>query len=295
MNTQTTIDNAQTNTVRASGGHADFDQRPTLGDVAPAGLSPSSAKQVTGSTVFDIIDELSSTGQIVALRSLANGALYAAIMHAHTKVTWDGPTQDDGALSVPEQRRLDYYESLNGRINQQASLYAYASHQLAPLAATQFDEPMDFDTTFDFAANNASQADRGDAEMPDELLEALGITRAQLKLIDAAEEKKRAERDVKLRESLREHRTVIQAEIGSLAYTQGDDQVTGTFTADQHVAMYRKVADKLRGRVNQLVAIRGRFDGALGEAMLVSADAKTVDKAYVQFARKNQSETRDAA
>lgn len=295
MNTQTNIENAQTNTVRASGGHADFDQRPTLGDVAPAGLSPSTAKQVTGATVFDIIDELSSTGQIVALRSLANGALYAAIMHAHTKVTWDGPTQDDGTLSIPEQRRLDYYESLTGRLNQQVCLYTYASNLLSPLAATQFDEPMDFDTTFDFAANNASQADRGDAEMPDELLEALGITRAQLKLIDAAEEKKRAERDAKLRESLREHRAVIEAEVGSLAYSPGDDAVVDTFTADQHVAMFRKVADKLRGRVNQLVAIRNRYEGALGEAMLISADAKTVDKAYVQFARKNQSELRDAA
>lgn len=264
------------------------------GTHAPPGLEPSAASQVSGNTVFDEVFNLSRIGQLTVLRSMANSALYSAIMAAHTRVSWDGPTEDDGTLNAAELKRLAYYESLPARINQQRALYEYAAKEVSALSSSEFDEPMDFDTMFDFAANNASQQSVND-DLPDEVLEALGITRAQLKLIDADEQRRQAHRDAKLRASLRELKGSIAAEIGGLVPDLGNDEVTTTFTAEQHVKLYEKAVKKLQAKMAQLLSIRHRYEDALGDAMLLANDAKTLDKAYVAFLRRNSSELRDAA
>ena len=271
-----------------------------FGDHAPddrgalVGLAPTTGAQVSGTTLFGIIEDLSSPGQIQVLRSLANGALYAAVMHTHTQITWDGPTEDDGTLSQQDIKRLAFYEDQPRRIMQQVELYAYAADQLEPFAQTDFDRPMTIDTTLDFAMNNARRRD-GNDELPEEVLEALGITKAQLKLIDAEEDRKQAAKDAELRDSVREHAADIRAELGDVTRLRPSSDVLDTFTAEQHRAFFVKVGGKLQARVNQLLAIRKRYDGALGEAMLISADAKAVDKALVKFIKRNRDELRDAA
>lgn len=264
------------------------------GTHAPLGLDPSAASQVSGNTIFDEVFNLSSIGQLTVLRSMANSALYSAIMAAHSRVTWDGPTDDTGALNAAELKRLAYFDSLPARINQQRALYEYAAKELQALSNSEFDAPMDFDTMFDFAATNASQQSVND-DLPDDVLEALGITRAQLKLIDADEQKRQAKRDSDLRASLKEMRSAIAAEVGGLVPDLGNDEVTTSFTAEQHVRLYEKAIKKLQGRMAQLLGIRHRYDGALGDAMLLASDVKTLDKAYVAFRRRNSSELRDAA
>ncbi|HRP74555.1 MAG TPA: hypothetical protein PKZ27_03110 [Rhodocyclaceae bacterium] len=262
---------------------------------ALAGLQPSTATQVSGNTLFQTIDDLSSVGQIQVLRALANGALYAAVMQTHTQLVWDGPTEDDGTLTPQDVKRLEYYESLPRRIMQQCELYAWSADQLKAFAQSQFDLPMTLDTTLDFAMNNARRRDALGDELPDEVLEALGITRAQLKLIDADEERKQAKKDAELRDSIREVEDDLRAELDPLTKLEPRDDVLETFTAEQHRALFQKAGSKLQARVNQLLAIRKRYDGALGEAMLVSADAKTVDAALVKFIKRNRDELRDAA
>lgn len=264
------------------------------GTHAPLGLDPSAASQVSGNTLFDEVFNLSSIGQLTVLRALANSALYSAIMSAHTRVSWDGPTEDDGTLNAAELKRLAYYESLPVRINQQRALYEYAAKEAFTLSSSEFDAPMDFDTMFDFAANNASQQQVND-DLPDDVLEALGITRAQLKVIDADEQKRQARRDADLRASLKDLRSSIAAEIGGLVPDLGNDEVTTTFTAEQHVKLYEKAVKKLQAKMAQLLGIRHRYDGALGDAMLLASDVKTLDKAYAAFRRRNSAELRDAA
>lgn len=263
------------------------------GTHAPLGLDPSAASQVSGNTIFDEVFNLSSIGQLTVLRSMANSALYSAIMAAHTRVTWDGPTEDNGELNAAELKRMAYFESLPARINQQRALYEYAAKEAAALSNSEFDAPMDFDTMFDFACTHASQQQVND--LPDDVLEALGITRAQLKLIDADEQKRQAKRDSDLRASLKEMRSAIAAEVGGLVPDLGNDEVTTSFTAEQHVRLYEKAIKKLQSRMAQLLGIRHRYDGALGDAMLLANDVKTLDKAYVAFLRRNSSELRDAA
>ena len=264
------------------------------GTHAPLGLDPTGASQVSGNTIFDEVFNLSSIGQLTVLRSMANSALYSAIMAAHTRVSWDGPTDDTGALNAAELKRLAYFESLPARINQQRALYEYAAKEASHLSSSEFDAPMDFDTMFDFACTNASQQSVND-DLPDDVLEALGITRAQLKLIDADEQKRQAKRDNELRASLKQVRGAIAAEVGGLVPDLGNDEVTTSFTAEQHVRLYEKAVKKLQSRMAQLLGIRHRYDGALGDAMLLASDVKTLDKAYVAFLRRNNGELRDAA
>lgn len=288
------LQDAMDNSRRASGGVAFAPEPDAPNPRQLVGQEDSTAAQVNGNTLFDEVFNLSSVGQVQALRTVANGALYAAIMIAHDRVSWDGPTVDDGTLSENEARRLEFYEALPRRLSQQCALYEYACKELEPLVQSQFDEPMDFETMFDFVANNASRRNDSD-ELPDEVLEALGITRAQLRIIDAGEQQRQAQKDTELRASIRAHKGVIQSEVGHLSAEFGNAEVCSTLTAQQHANLLQKVVKKLQGRVNQLLAIRQRYDGALGEAMLISADAKTLDKAYAAFVRRNSSELRDAA
>lgn len=283
---------AMDNSRRASGGVA-FAPESVESD-APEGQKPSTAEQVSGNTLFDEVFNLSSVGQVQVLRTIANGALYAAIMIAHDQVSWDGPTDDDGALNDGEIRRLEYFEALPARLAQQTALYEYAAKELLPLAQTQFDRPMTFDDMFDFVSKNASRRNDSD-ELPDEVLEALGVTRAQLRLIDAEESKKQQAKDADLRASITAHRSNIEREVGPLVPDQGNDEVVSTLTPQQHANLLGKAAKKLQSRIAQLLALRSRYEGALGEAMLISHDAKTLDQAYASFARRNAAELRDAA
>lgn len=288
----TALKDAMENSRRASGGVAFAPE--TAESDAPAGQAPSTAAQVSGNTLFDEVFNLSSVGQVQVLRTIANGALYALIMIAHDQVSWDGPTEDTGELTDTELRRLDYYEALPARLNQQIGLYEYAAKELAPLVQSDFDKPMTFDDMFEFVATNASQRNDSD-ELPDEVLEALGVTRAQLRVIDAEESRKQQAKDAELRASITAHRESIEHTIGRLTPEYGNDEVVSTLTAQQHANLLAKAAKKLQARVTQLLAIRGRYEGALGEAMLISNDAKVIDKAYAAFARRNANELRDAA
>lgn len=264
------------------------------GTHAPLGMDPSTPAQVSGNTVFDEVFNLSRIGQIVVLRALANGALYSAIMAAHSRVSWDGPTVDTGELNAQELKRLTYFEGLPARINQQRALYEFCAKECSVLSSSEFDQPMDFDTTFTFAATNASQQNVND-DLPDEVLEALGITRAQLRLIDADEQRRQAHRDAELRASLKELRGSIASEVGALVPEMGNDEVTTSFTAEQHSRLFEKAVKKLQGRMSQLLGMRSRYEDALGDAMLLASDVKTMDKAFVAFRRRNEVEMREAA
>ena len=73
------------------------------------------------------------------------------------------------------------------------------------------------------------------------------------------------------------------------------NEVVSRLVADQHRALYEKVAAKLQARMAQLIGMRSRYSGALGEALLLTSDIKDVDKAYVAFVKQNQGEFRAAA
>lgn len=257
---------------------------------APLGSAASTAAQVTGATVFDTVDEMSSIGQITALRALANGAICAAVFMANDYLSYDGPKDDTGTLSIAELDALARWEALPRRMNQQADLYSWSAARLLVLRASKYDEPMKLGEAIEFAATSAGLNRQGD-DLPDEVLEALGLTRAQLAVIDAEERRKQAARDAALREQVRTNSADIAGELGSLIDTlHPNDAVLESFTADQHANLYRKVGRKLSARMSQLLGMRSRYDGALADAMLVSGDVRTLDKAQVAFLRANEGE-----
>ena len=274
--------NIRKNTVTSLATGHFSDRQGAEESTAPVGLEPTTASQVTGPTAFDVIEDLSSVGKIVALRAIANGALIAAVFAAHATVVADA-ADDRDEEKVDQARR---------RMAQQAELASWATAELGTLAQSRFDQPMTLGEALDFACSTASE--RQPDDLPQEVLDALGVSPEQVKLIDAAEKQKAAQRSAALRESVRERREDIAAEVHSYMGT-GLGDVINTLDANQHQALLRKVGQKLQARMAQLIGMRARYSAALGEAMLLSADVKTADKALVAFTRANAGELRDAA
>lgn len=253
---------------------------------APVGLSPSSPRSVTQGNVFDMLEEISSQGRITGYRAIANGAICGAVFAANQFLTLN-QSEDPADQEKAEDAR--------GRMVEQAELYSYAAQNLLTLALTPFDKPMTLAEAIDFASSNASDQ-RRNAELPDEVLELLGITKAQLQVIDADEQRKQKIRDAKLREQFRVNSADIAAEVGSFVDVQhASDAVLSRFTAQQHQQLFNKVVRKLQARIGQLLGIRGKYEGAIGEAILISQDAKQADKAYSAFVRANKAELNETA
>jgi hypothetical protein len=244
---------------------------------APYGLDAPTANQISSGTVFDAIEGFTSVGQITALRSIANSAIIVAVYSAHTFLTEEDANKAEAA-------RL--------RMVQNAELYNYTATSLLTLAQTPFDYPMTLEQALDFACKNAvSQANE---ELPDEMLDILGITREHLQLIDADAKRKAAKRDADLRQSMRDLREGLAGEVSSYL-SASSDEVLNQLTPDQHQTLFTKVVGKLQARVGQLLGMRSRYSGAIGEAMLLANDVKVADKAYIAFMRANAAELRNAA
>ena len=253
---------------------------------APVGLAPSSPRSVTQGNVFDMLEEISSQGRITGYRAIANGAICGAVFAANQFLTLNQSEDEADAAKAEEAR---------GRMVEQAELYSYAAQNLLTLALTPFDKPMTLSEAIDFASSNASDQ-RRNTERPDEVLELLGITKAQLQVIDADEQRKQKIRDARLREQFRVNSADIAAEVGSFVDVQhASDAVLSRFTAQQHQQLFNKVVRKLQARVGQLLGIRGKYEGAIGEAILISQDAKQADKAYSAFVRANKAELNETA
>lgn len=236
---------------------------------------------------FAVIEELSLPGQKVSLRAIANSAICGLVFLAHTYTTWDGPTHDDGELAPADIKRLEFFERLPHLISQKAELYTVASMRLEPLCASAYDRPMTLDDALDFAANAA--ASQMPADLPDELLEQLGISRAQLKLIDEAEHKRRAQQDAKLRESVRVNLKAIEHEVAhhlNRAGVDDEQDVIDALDTATHAALFAKVAQKLSKGMTDALAKRDRYDSGLADAMLISADIKAWDKAQRAFLKQ---------
>lgn len=265
-------------------------------DDAPAGRGPSTARQVTGPTLFDVVEDMSSIGQKTVYRSLANGALCGAVFAVNERLSWDGPTEDNGQLGARGLIALTRYEQLGPRIGQLLELHNYAALQLAPLSLdSTFDACMTLDEAIEFACNNAGLNRETDKLSP-EVLAALGISPEELAAIDAEEETRLAIQGQKLRQSCRDNAEAIKAELANqIDIALGSDEVLSTYNASQHRAMFRKTIGKLQSRVKQLIAARNRYTGGLSDAMMLQADVKLADRAYMQFCRVNAGELEETA
>jgi hypothetical protein len=248
-----------------------------------AEASNTTAEVNSGGDVFAIIPDMSRVGQVTSYRALANGAIAAAIYIAHDLLGLD---REEG----------EKFDELNGRLVKQCELYNIALGECGTLAQSDFEMPMDFDTMFDLLANSSAQ--RKSAELPDEVLEALGITRSQLRLIDAEGERERQARDQALRASLRDNADGIRAEVESImGSTDAADvsQFLDSLDVNTHAALFRKLYDKLSAAQHRALKNRDRYSAGLSDAMLLTSDIKIADKANTAFLRRNAGALRDVA
>lgn len=267
-------------------------------DDAPAGRGESVAAQVSGPTLFDALEDCSSVGQVTAWRAISNGAKCGVVFAVNERLSWDGPTHDNGELGVRGLLALARYERMPARIGHLIDLANYADLMLEPLVAGGFpgDRSMSLDEVIEFACNNAGMNQEPQDQLPVEVLEALGISREEIAAIDAEEATKRAVEGQKLRASCRENAEAIRAElVGQLDIALGTDDVTTSMNAQQHRALFQKILKKMGARLKQLIASRSRYTGAVQDAMFVASDSKQLDKAYVQFCRANVGELNELA
>lgn len=245
-------------------------------------------KSNTGTDVFTAIEGFSSVGQVTAYRAIANSAICSAVFAANALLETDYAEDPDA------------FERLRTLMASKTELYCVARSFCMTLATTKFDEPMTLDDAVEFASTTASR--RENSELPDEILEQLGLTRAQLRLIDSAEQAKQQARDKLLREKLRANASGIVAEVQS--YLTEDEraldedavnEVIDQLSLQAHHALFQKVSLKLSGQMSRVLGIRDRYEGALGDAMMLSGDIKLLDKAFKVFLRDNAGELRDVA
>lgn len=256
------------------------------------GTQPNDPASVTGKTAADLIEDFSLVGRLTGLRALANGAICSMVFIANDKLAYDGPTEDNGALSMIERRGLERYESLPRRLQLQGELYSWAAAQLRVLATSAYEQPMSLSDALDFAANLVSKP--LDSSLPKEIMDALGLDEATLAVIDAEEARKQQQRDATLRRQVRDRAADIASEVGGcIDLNNASDSWVAAFNADQHMALLRKLHSKLGARFNQLIGQRGRFESALSDAMLLRPDIAATDKAVIDFARRNAGELRD--
>lgn len=239
--------------------------------------------------VFGCIDELSLPGQRVALRAIANSAVCSAVFLAHSYTSWDGPTHDTGELTESEMRQLDYYERLPSMLSERAELYSIAYNRYSPMAQGPRDMPMSLKDAIEFATTRGGSTPSPD--LPDELLEQLGITRAQLRLIDEAESKRRERQDAQLREAIKENVASITSEIESefRVVNRGDfdeQEAIERLPVKANAALFDKISKKLGEGMGRAIAQRARNQNALGEAMLLSGDIKLWDKIHRAFLKE---------
>lgn len=227
-----------------------------------------------GATVFDAIEDLGSIGQITAHRAIANSAICQAVFAANAYL--DSELEDKAA-----------YE----RMQRNCTLYSYTKHQVRVLSDASFDQPMDLTQAIEFASTTASA--RQLEALDDEVLKVLGVTKERLKLIDAKAQQRAGEDAAKLRDAIKANAQGIEAEVNSFIRVIECDDITHQLTARQHDALFKKVAAKLNARIDQLLMIRNKYSGALSDAMVLSADIKAIDKAYIDFRRRNASELVD--
>ncbi|MDO5610535.1 MAG: hypothetical protein Q4G62_07170 [Pseudomonadota bacterium] len=245
--------------------------------------------------IFNAIDTMSRAGQIVCLRAIANGAVCGAALAFHDAIT---------------KENEDEAEEARKRAVRQSELYACIHSLLEPISQEpKYDMPMDVEAALIFASQNAvSQAP---IEMTDELLEEFGLTKAEVAAIDDLEKRRSAERDAKKRASIRENMDGIRSELWSaIDDTRYDisweDQENGVESGDkehehleelvadmedaQMEALYEKVSAKMHARIGQLIGLRGRYKGAVGEAFVLRDDLKKLDTAFVKFSRSADTE-----
>lgn len=256
----------------------------------PSHVNPRPVYDV-GANVFDAIEGMTSVGQVTSWRAIANGGICGAVFAMNDALTFE---------TDPKKLDEDKAKEARSRCGQQIELFLYANDQLETLVLTSFDKAMDLTAALDFATKNAS-AQREFTELPDEVLKALGIARTDLEVIDAVERKRQAKRDADLRESLRNNERTLRAELQGLIDVGYDKDaaeqalVVNQLNVQQHMGLYVKLSKKLSAKMRQVLGIRDRYEGALSDAMLLSADIRELDKHYVAFARRNKNETRETA
>lgn len=245
-----------------------------------------------GNDVFTAIENLSVVGQVTGYRALANSAVCGAVFLSNTLLSWDGPTDDTGELTPTELRQLEFYQSLPQRICAKAELYDVACDRLLGVAQSDFDKPMSLEDAIDFAATQSTA--QVPAELPQEILEALGITKAQLALIDSQETQRRQAEVKKLRASVQINRAGIASQVGSYLSTAHSEQdVIAQIDVDTMGGLYQKVSQKLSGGIGRALAKRDRYENALGDAMMLSRDLPTLDASYKAFLKETRGASRD--
>lgn len=215
-------------------------------------------------TITNLTDRLSTAGQSIAFRSLANSALFQAI---------NAFADYNAVIVAPDYDELKA-QSLKQRAFRNGQVFAYFSAEAATHAETKYDIAMDFDDMFDFVVKAAPKllADT-DENYDTKFLKAIGLTKAQAITIDIEQHNIDMALFVTRVETIKTSRASLQYDI------EGVDAGTPDIPAGTAYKMLQKLEDKFSAELLRLYAKRAKIPGAMSKMVCINADVPLVNNA----------------
>lgn len=222
-------------------------------------------------TITNLTDDLSSAGQSIAFRSLANSALFQAI---------NAFADYNAALLDPNSDDLRT-QSLKQRAYRNGQVYAYFQAEAATHAETRYDIAMDFADMFDFICKTAPKLPADTDENYDaKFLKSIGLTKAQAIQIDAVQHELELALFQTRVDTITASRTSLQQDI------EGVDIGTPDIPAGTAYKMLQKLDLKFSNELLRLYAKRAKIPGAMSKMVCITGDMPLIAKAIK--ALKNQ-------
>lgn len=230
-----------------------------------------------GPSIFDAVSQLSSAGQLVALRSIAASGIVGAVYAANQALQTYGTThvKDDIALA---------------RANRLCRMYTWAKIELDTLGADRFNQPFTLDEAIAFASSNGRPAEIDAFAINAELLQYVGMTREEAQAAAEQARARQADRNQRIRGEVKDNADGIKSELHSFLYSTSGEDLESLIPATSQVALFAKVHKALSARMKSIVGnimIGRSYDGAEADLGLLRGDVMVLDKLKLQFLRRN--------
>lgn len=212
----------------------------------------------------NVVSQLSTAGQSIALRSIANSALFQAI---------NSIADYNSYITKPAHDELQA-ERLKQRAFRNAQLANYFGDESQTFGESQYDRAMSFDDMVAFCITAAPKApDTAEDNYDAKFLKSVGLTKAQAIEADIEQHEKDLALFVTKAETIKTSKAAIyQTLLGA-----------GAGTPDLPVAVaYRalqKIEVKLSDEPVRLWKLRNKIPGALAKMVCLTADLPVVTKA----------------
>lgn len=214
--------------------------------------------------ITDVTSKLSSASLSIALRSLANSALFQAIN-----------TFADYNLYITKLNHDELQaKRLRDRAFRNAQTYNYFAEEALTFAESQYDRAMDFNDMVAFCITAAPRApDTAEDNYDEKFLKAIGLTKQQAIEADIEQHQKELATFATKAETINSSRATLLNDITGAGVGTPDIPVIVLYK------MLQKIEVKLSDEPIRLWKLRNKIPGALAKMTTITADLPVVSAA----------------